>query len=115
MKKAISLLLIFVLLIGMVPALAAGPAGTLSVYFYDEAAGRYGELIQTDRVNMTLDGAALTPEDVPGHGDLGARYPPGHPDQRWEHHRAYPGLRHGFGERQKRTAARRRTCRGGKV
>ena len=65
MKKAISLLLMIALLIGMVPAVAAGPAGTLSVYFYDETTGRYGELVQTDRVNMTLDGAALTPEDVP--------------------------------------------------
>ena len=65
MKKAISLLLMIALLIGMVPAAAAGSAGTLSVYFYDEASGRYGELVQTDRVNMTLDGVALIPEDVP--------------------------------------------------
>lgn len=65
MKKAISLLLVIALLIGMVPVVAAGSAGTLSVYFYDETTGRYGELVETDRVNMTLDGAALTPEDVP--------------------------------------------------
>ncbi len=65
MKKVLSLLLAAVLLIGMVPALAAGPAGTLTVSFYDETTGRYGELTETDRVLMTLDGAALTPEDVP--------------------------------------------------
>ncbi|WP_191398541.1 N-acetylmuramoyl-L-alanine amidase [Flavonifractor sp. An306] len=65
MKKAVSLLLTLILLIGMVPAMAAGPAGALSVYFYEESAGRYGRLVQTDRVNITLDGAELTPEDVP--------------------------------------------------
>lgn len=65
MKKVLSLFLVFALFLGLVPALAAGPAGTLAVYFYDETTGKYGTLTQTDRVNMTLDGAPLTPEDVP--------------------------------------------------
>ena len=44
MKKAVSFLLTLALLAGLLSAWAAGPAGTLSVYFYDETAQRYGEL-----------------------------------------------------------------------
>ena len=51
MKKAVSFLLTLALLAGLLSAWAAGPAGTLSVYFYDETAQRYGELTQTDRVS----------------------------------------------------------------
>ena len=47
MKKAVSFLLTLALLAGLLSAWAAGPAGTLSVYFYDETAQRYGELTQT--------------------------------------------------------------------
>ena len=65
MKKAVSFLLTLALLAGLLSAWAAGPAGTLSVYFYDETAQRYGELTQTDRVSLTLDGSPLTPDDVP--------------------------------------------------
>lgn len=65
MKKAVSFLLTLALLGGAAVRLAAGPAGTLSVYFYDETAQRYGELTQTDRVSLTLDGSPLTPDDVP--------------------------------------------------
>ena len=65
MKKAVSFLLTLALLAGLLSAWAAGPAGPLSVYFYDETAQRYGELTQTDRVSLTLDGSPLTPDDVP--------------------------------------------------
>ena len=65
MKKVLSFLLLAALLIGLLPALAQGPAGALAVYFYDESAGRYGAITPTDRVNMTLNGAALDPVDVP--------------------------------------------------
>ena len=65
MKKAVSFLLTLALLAGLLSAWAAGPAGTLSVYFYDETTQRYGELTQTDRVSLTLDGSPLTPDDVP--------------------------------------------------
>ena len=44
MKKAVSFLLTLALLAGLLSAWAAGPAGPLSVYFYDETAQRYGEL-----------------------------------------------------------------------
>ena len=47
MKKAVSFLLTLALLAGLLSAWAAGPAGPLSVYFYDETAQRYGELTQT--------------------------------------------------------------------
>ena len=65
MKKAVSFLLTLALLAGLLSAWAAGPAGTLSVYFYHETTQRYGELTQTDRVSLTLDGSPLTPDDVP--------------------------------------------------
>lgn len=65
MKKVLSFLLLAALLIGLLPAMAQGPAGSLAVYFYDESAGRYGVITPTDRVNMTLNGASLDPVDVP--------------------------------------------------
>ena len=65
MKKVLSFLLLAALLIALLPAFAQGPAGSLAVYFYDESAGRYGTITPTDRVNMTLNGAALDPVDVP--------------------------------------------------
>ena len=65
MKKVLSFFLAAVLLIGLLPAMAQGPAGALAVYFYDETAGRYGAITPTDRVDMTLNGAALDPVDVP--------------------------------------------------
>lgn len=40
MKKAVSFLLTLALLAGLLSAWAAGPAGTLSVYFYDETTQR---------------------------------------------------------------------------
>ena len=65
MRRAVSFLLMLILLTGLAAARAAGPAEPLSVRFYDEAAGRYGEPAETDRVNLTLNGAALDPVDVP--------------------------------------------------
>lgn len=65
MRRVLSFLFLLCLLTGLAAAQAAGPAGTLSVRFYDESAGCYGALTDTDRVNLTLDGAALYPLDVP--------------------------------------------------
>ena len=65
MRRVLSFLFLLCLLTGLAAARAAGPAGTLSVYFYDESAGQYGALTETDRVNLTLDGTALYPLDVP--------------------------------------------------
>lgn len=65
MRRSIVCLLLLALLTGLVPAGAAGPAGTISVYFYDETTQSYGPLTQTDQVALTLDGAPLVPEDVP--------------------------------------------------
>ena len=65
MRRVLSFLFLLCLLTGLAAARAAGPAGTLSVRFYDESAGCYGALTDTDRVNLTLDGTALYPLDVP--------------------------------------------------
>ncbi len=121
----------------LLSAWAAGPAGTLSVYFYDETTQRYGELTQTDRVSLTLDGSPLTPDDVPalvqypagqngrtlvpvrliaerlGLGNLGAGNPSGHPPAGGEHHRTHPGLGHRTGQWTGHGAARWRARRRG--
>lgn len=47
------------------PALAAGPAGTVDARFFDERAGAYGPALMADRVNVLLDGKPLE-SDVPG-------------------------------------------------
>ncbi|MBU5434481.1 N-acetylmuramoyl-L-alanine amidase family protein [Pseudoflavonifractor sp. MSJ-37] len=66
MKKVLLCLsLLFCLLMALPAAQAAGPAGSLSVRFYDEAAGKYGGSTQTDRVLLSLDGSDLAPKDVP--------------------------------------------------
>lgn len=65
MKKPLSLLLFLVLLAGLIPAKAAGPAGQLKVRFYNESTRRYEEETVTDAVRMVLDGAPLS-VDVPG-------------------------------------------------
>ena len=59
MKKTVSLLLILALLACLPPAWAAGPAGSVTVRFYDEESGQYQRDIQTDVVRLTLDGSAL--------------------------------------------------------
>ena len=64
-RVLLCLMTLLLVLTGLASAGAAGPAGVLTVRFYDEAAGRYGGLTDTDRVNLTLDGMALYPLDVP--------------------------------------------------
>ena len=64
MKKLLAILCTVALLTGLLPpSLAAGPAGTERVQFYDEALGRYSNQTEADRVTITLNGAAL---DRPG-------------------------------------------------
>ncbi len=66
MKKTFfRLLVLLCLFAGLPAALAAGPAGTLTTSFYSESARQYEAPVQTDLVLLTLDGAALTPPDVP--------------------------------------------------
>ena len=67
MGKRLSVLLLASMLLSLlVPAAqAAGAAGGIDVYFYEEAAGAYGALTQTDLVTLTLDGAPLAPDGVP--------------------------------------------------
>ena len=67
MGKRLSVLLFASMLLSLlVPAAqAAGAAGGIDVYFYEEAAGAYGALTQTDLVTLTLDGAPLAPDGVP--------------------------------------------------
>ena len=63
MKKALSLFLLLALLICLLPAQAAGPAGTLKVQFYSEADKRYPAAVETDLVRLTLNGAPLSAQD----------------------------------------------------
>ena len=69
MKKALSFLLLFALLSSLLGTLtfasAAGPGGSISVYFYSESAGRYENLTDADLVALTLNGSSLSPGDVP--------------------------------------------------
>ena len=67
MGKRLSVLLLASMLLSLlVPAAqAAGAAGGIDVYFYEEASGAYGALTQTDLVTLTLDGAPLAPDGVP--------------------------------------------------
>lgn len=67
MGKRLSVLLLASMLLSLlVPAAqAAGAAGGIDVYFYEEAAGAYGALTQTDLVTLTLDGAPLAPTASP--------------------------------------------------
>ena len=64
-KQIMSALLLLALLIGALPGTAAAGMERITVRFYDEASGSYGQPVVTDRVNLTLDGAPLAPEDVP--------------------------------------------------
>lgn len=58
-------LLLLMLLVFLVPAQAAGPAGTLTVRFYNETSQTYSSDTETDRVLLTVDGKSLTPTDIP--------------------------------------------------
>ena len=60
MKKTVSLLLILALLACLLPAWAAGPAGSISVRFFDETSGQYQADTVTDTVHITLDGTPLS-------------------------------------------------------
>ena len=60
MKKTVSLLLTLALLACLLPVWAAGPAGSISVRFFDEASGQYQADTVTDVVQLTLDGVPLT-------------------------------------------------------
>lgn len=64
MKKILAFLCTVALLFGLLPSsLAAGPAGTESVQFYDETSGRYSDQTEADRVTITINGTVL---DLPG-------------------------------------------------
>ncbi len=66
MRKCLSFLLLTVVLTALLsPALAAGPGGGVSVYFFQESTGYYGDLTDTDRVSLTLDGTPLESEGAP--------------------------------------------------
>lgn len=67
MRKHIvrTFLFLMMLLVVLVPAQAAGPAGTLTVRFYREETKDYSADIVTDRVLLTLDGKELKPTDIP--------------------------------------------------
>ena len=66
MKKRIFTLLVLMLwAVGLLPSAMAAGAEQITVRFYDEASRSYSEPTVTDRVNLTLDGEALIPQDVP--------------------------------------------------
>lgn len=64
MKKWLTVILLLILLAGAVSARAAG-GQQITVRFYDESSGSYGGETATQRVDITLDGAALTPTEAP--------------------------------------------------
>mgnify|MGYP005756882741 FL=1 len=66
MKRCIiTLLLLMLWAVGLLPSAMAAGAEQITVRFYDEASRSYSEPTVTDRVNLTLDGEALIPQDVP--------------------------------------------------
>lgn len=66
MKRHLTwILLLLVLLVGALPGAAAAGTEKMTVTFYDEVSQSYGPPTITDRVNLTLDGTPLNPEDVP--------------------------------------------------
>ena len=64
-KRIITLLLLMLWAVGLLPSAMAAGAEQITVRFYDEASRSYSEPTVTDRVNLTLDGEALIPQDVP--------------------------------------------------
>ncbi|WP_143382883.1 copper amine oxidase N-terminal domain-containing protein, partial [Flavonifractor sp. An92] len=65
-RTCLFLFLLFALFSALaVTAQAAGPAGTLSVRFYNETTGAYSGETTTDRVLLTLNGEDLVPDGVP--------------------------------------------------
>lgn len=65
MKKRILTLLLLLWAVGLLPSAVAAGTEQITVRFYDEVSGSYSEPTVTDRVNLTLDGEALIPQDVP--------------------------------------------------
>ena len=66
MKRHLTwILLLLTLLVGVLPGAAAAGMEKMTVTFYDEVSQSYGQPTVTDRINLTLDGAPLTPVDVP--------------------------------------------------
>lgn len=64
-KRIITLLLLMLWAVGLLPSAMAAGVEQITVRFYDEASRSYSEPTVTDRVNLTLDGEALIPQDVP--------------------------------------------------
>ena len=64
-KRIFTLFLLLTAVVGLFPAAMAAGTEQITVRFYDEVSQRYSEPTVTDRVNLTLDGEALIPEDVP--------------------------------------------------
>lgn len=66
MKRHLTwILLLLALLVGALPGAAAAGTEKMTVIFYDEVSQSYGPPTVTDRINLTLDGEPLIPEDVP--------------------------------------------------
>ena len=64
-KRIFTLFLLLAVVVGLFPAAMAAGTEQITVRFYNEVSQRYSEPTVTDRVNLTLDGEALIPEDVP--------------------------------------------------
>ncbi len=64
MKKWMALMCVLALVLGLAPALAAGPAGTVEVQFYDEGTKSYQSQVTADRVRVLLNGEEMA-FDVP--------------------------------------------------
>ena len=64
-KRIFTLFLLLAVVVGLFPAAMAAGTEQITVRFYDEVSQRYSEPTVTDRANLTLDGEALIPEDVP--------------------------------------------------
>lgn len=65
MKRITALLCVLSLLLALcLPAMAEGPAGTVEIQYHDETAKAYGPAVQSDKVNVLLNGAPMD-LDVP--------------------------------------------------
>lgn len=65
MKRCAALLCMMTLLLAVcLPAFAEGPAGTVEIQYHDETMGAYGPAVQSDKVNVLLNGEVME-LDVP--------------------------------------------------
>lgn len=65
MKKLSALLFaVFLALVLCLPVFAEGPAGTVEIQYHDETLGAYGPSLQSDKVNVRLNGEVME-LDVP--------------------------------------------------